>query len=227
MPGRVRNEEITEALHEASRKLSIRSYFGQGTMPPLWKKASSNWWPNTRTSETLKSTSMATVNNVNIQEDQGRNNLTREERKALLELTSNSSLVIVNADKNLGVTVTTRIELIRLMDIEMAKTPDSFKLHTLSQAQLQRIRSTHIEWIVERIKQTTWNHKEALIKAIAPIWSKCKTPKLQALPKMHKPTPSVRLVFPQHTHPLAYLHKFLARALDPYVNQLPLVLHHS
>lgn len=120
----------------------------------------------------------------------------------------------------MGLCIITKTEYERRMQKEIDKTADAYQLLNLSIGELHRRRSKMFADLKEFIKSHLNKQygRASIIKYILkPTEKTFKICELKGLAKIHKPGDRMRIIFPLAGHPLSYLHKFIARCLEPAV----------
>lgn len=155
-------------------------------------------------------------------------NLTRREKQGLRWLQNQEDLLVVSADKNMGLCVIDRSEYDKRITNELNQTPDAFQPMNTSIEELTSKRLIQMDKIIflfKMIKVDIGGVKLAqyIEETARPPFS---LSIIQGMPKVHKPGERMRLIYPFNKHPLSRLHQFIAKSLEPIVLRLPSVITH-
>lgn len=135
--------------------------------------------------------------------------------------------MVIEADKNLGLTVIKKAEYNLRVFKELNNAPDSYEPIQLDLATLMENRKSDFQKLcnstLNRLREDIGGSK--ITKFIMdPFNGPLKICKLFGLPKLHKPGDRMRLMFPMTGHPCSNLHKFLAKSIEHFVLKFPYLL---
>lgn len=155
-------------------------------------------------------------------------NLSRKEKEGLRWLQNQPDLIVVPADKNVGLCIMDKSDYIDRIRVELQKTPDSYNKLSFSIDDLNIRRKSSFS----RLEELGMYFKQqfggpTIIKYIMqPSSEDFKICKLKGMPKLHKAGRRMRLIYPFKQHPMGKLHKFLAKSLESFVVKIDSVITH-
>lgn len=220
-PKPITEEELKKSVFHTKRRFVLLRHFNNTRpCPPLYVKSKNNWQPSTefRTwiNMRIKDTEVAQrLVSLPVFE-----NLTRTERtgmKKLKQLVDRENLLILESDKNMGLTLIRQEEYKSRIMGEITRLGDSFtvkeSIHIAEkQSACVMIRKQLIDLITNNMRYN--RYKKDLLKFINN--NDCDEFKsIRALPKLHKEGKRMRILLPFHVNIFSAIHTFLAKALQP------------
>lgn len=148
-------------------------------------------------------------------------NLSRVQRKALNMLREDTEIVVIASDKNMGLCVMDKTEYVRRVRQEMTRSSDTYEKWEIDTETLRQTRVKQLEAILRLLRKLPpTKNKKSLIKAVREDVmkvhdGKMKVAKIKGMPKLHKAGERMRLITTMCGHPLATVHKFIAKAMEP------------
>lgn len=214
-------EELTQAIQKTKRRFILKRFFNNDRpCPPLFTKSKTNWTPSSEFGRWINGQieDTAVVSRMDLQPVL--ENLSRTERtgmRKLKELIAKENLLIIESDKNMGLTLLRLDEYKTRIVTEIERLGDSFEVTDTSQIEeLQQSCITIRDSLVNTIKKFMRPNqfKNDLLKFL--IDNDCVTFKsLRGLPKLHKEGKRMRLLLPFHVNIFSTIHTFLAKVLQP------------
>lgn len=157
-----------------------------------------------------------------------KHNLTIKEKNELDKLKqqmNNNELMIVEADKNMGLCVITETEYSRRIMAELSKLDTSFEVTTCSDDDINEtikksldIRDRIISLISKHLKAS--KNMKRYIKQYLNKKTDPKLPTIKGMPKLHKQGDRMRIILPFHDNIFTYIHNFIATVLQPLAQRI-------
>lgn len=215
---------LEDSIRNLSRSLILRDFFGkESDVPPLYAPGSKSWMPATPFAGTVKALLDPGHFTGMLDKQPVFPNLNRSQFRGLFkfkQLTSQSgsdTLMTVNADKNMGLCLTTVRRYSELMNDEINRLNVSFLVMDNSIEEHLVKKSLQVK--EEIIKMITVRMRGNIYKLPLLEYLKSdnctKLPTIHGLPKLHKPGNRMRLLLPFHKNIFTGIHKFVAKILQP------------
>lgn len=220
-------EYFTSIIRSTFNRIIIREKFNiEKIHQPLIPKSQLNWIPNSKLAKLLNQLYETEKENFSMEKPKVFYNLSRTEKQGLKWIKEKPEIMIIAADKNLGLCIINKEEYIERIKLELNKSADSYKILIFNEEELHIRRKksfNQLEEITNHIKESVGGSiiKKFIMEPNKKEFNICK---LKGLIKLHKPGRKMRLIFPFNNHPFSNLHKFLAKCLDYFVQKTPSVI---
>ena len=220
-PKPLTSDEIHDSLKELTRKIALRKYFGsKKVLAPFYAEGNKSWIPIDGNYLILRGIINTEVLSSQLESNQVMLNLSRPLFRSLINLSklmSDHKLMLLEADKNMGLCIIRQDDYMERMEREIHRLSSSFSVQNMINQNLicQSCRD-QADALILLIKTRMRPHrfKDDLMKYLEGNHVD-QFAEMKGFPKLHKTGERMRLILPFHDSIWTGIHKFLAKVLQP------------